>query len=1069
MFVFSTSASPIGRDKEGKATAEEERDAPCVPPFSARSIPDEQERESSTTAWRDANLTGEEASEGASLTRVEGVSANETVEEPRPGPAGGGAKTPEFTFTSRGTREGETSSLSLLSPAFASPNASHDSEEAEGLGNRQDPGSSTSNSQMSSEKSNSDSPCVHEWLYFDGKGGGEDRRACDGLPKVWALSTPPREVGDMDKERDRDQAVSDVISALRWDIPEPPFPLSFPPSLPAANGEAGLRLGASSGSNVGRLVFSSSSSPSDECRRGVQAVLGDDREQPSSTSSGTSMHSNPHNIFPPPVSSPPAAAAVEVVAGSTSHQHVDEQDEEDPVWEGPSAEEDELGDHFFGFDDEEGDEEETGWVFPFHQNASSTFSSSSRDPMVETAQIDLPTTPQNEDTKPAPSNSTVPPPPGKKSTLDPSAPPFKFSGDPSLRAGRLVSTHPPLPPSHLTSVPGLSSSSSSSTAPAEICDASRLNFHSPYLDTHTSSQGAALQADSASFFHAGGAGASQTAQQQHGNRGAPTPFEELSNHCGPSAVRLISPSWTLPPKGAETRATERGATLAKIPERKPDRISPHTPGLNTISGLPVRYPPRGLPEAEPPRERDRDFRPSSGGWEGGPLHLPAGAGGSGSAVSLSGTAPRAAAHASPPISNAPPASVTPATTAVTPSHMLTGRRLQGGNTSLPWSPSPPNASPTDPPVSTVIQSGSATPQTQTWVPTGGSSTAPRPDTELMDLHSQISSRAFNSRVAQNFTLVQDWVIGRLPLNVREVIRGGNVGKGTAISAKGAASAELVLLVDGLPPFSSSPSSSFSNGAAGGWRSFLPPMMKSAAAMLMLPCSLSPQISSVRAEPDHLFLEGRGGFSVRILVAPYFPNFQEAKQAAARVPPAARSFLEPCFAKEETAFLARQQGCVKVTVRLLKWWKALQNFSSPHTTPSDYLLELVGVFTHHHFKPKDQRASLSSAFVVLSQLGSARVTWHVNYPEEDIWPPLLDQRPLIVDPARPFVNVADPLRFDPREVMEFARVTDLNSLSQSFPTPMPPTTATPGGGGGGADVAMSQTSESESDDDDDTDE
>merc|ERR1719181_2200069 len=65
-----------------------------------------------------------------------------------------------------------------------------------------------------------------------------------------------------------------------------------------------------------------------------------------------------------------------------------------------------------------------------------------------------------------------------------------------------------------------------------------------------------------------------------------------------------------------------------------------------------------------------------------------------------------------------------------------------------------------------------------------------------ELHTKISSRSFNSRVAQALTSIKEIVEQHCFLNVVEVVKGGSVGKGTAITD--CEDAELVFFVKGLP-------------------------------------------------------------------------------------------------------------------------------------------------------------------------------------------------------------------------------------------------------------------------------
>merc|ERR1719359_1993646 len=70
------------------------------------------------------------------------------------------------------------------------------------------------------------------------------------------------------------------------------------------------------------------------------------------------------------------------------------------------------------------------------------------------------------------------------------------------------------------------------------------------------------------------------------------------------------------------------------------------------------------------------------------------------------------------------------------------------------------------------------------------------DTMYQDLHTKISSRSFNSRAAQLLSQVSEVVQEKTFLNVTEIVKGGSVGKGTAI--EDCNDAVLVVFVKGLP-------------------------------------------------------------------------------------------------------------------------------------------------------------------------------------------------------------------------------------------------------------------------------
>merc|ERR1719387_59776 len=68
--------------------------------------------------------------------------------------------------------------------------------------------------------------------------------------------------------------------------------------------------------------------------------------------------------------------------------------------------------------------------------------------------------------------------------------------------------------------------------------------------------------------------------------------------------------------------------------------------------------------------------------------------------------------------------------------------------------------------------------------------------QYLELHNKISGRSFNSKIAQVLCDVVDVVTEKSFLNIAQVVKGGSVGKGTAIS--GTTDAEVVFFLKGLP-------------------------------------------------------------------------------------------------------------------------------------------------------------------------------------------------------------------------------------------------------------------------------
>jgi len=279
------------------------------------------------------------------------------------------------------------------------------------------------------------------------------------------------------------------------------------------------------------------------------------------------------------------------------------------------------------------------------------------------------------------------------------------------------------------------------------------------------------------------------------------------------------------------------------------------------------------------------------------------------------------------------------------------------------------------------------------------------DSMYQDLHTKISSRSFNSRAAQLLTQIADVVQEKTFLNVAEVVKGGSVGKGTAI--EDCNDATLVVFVKGLP--------------SEGHQKWLPPLLKSVQATLEnhLPADLASDIS---VTADSVRMTVKKTMTVDLKFSPAFESYGATVQALGTLGPGARKPFEPSFVKESTQFIAKQPGHVKVTIRLLKWWREQQEFSCSLTRPSDEVLELLAVYVAQQCGKVDQAQMVANCMSVMARFDQMRVVWSNFYGKNDVWNPLMMQKPLLMDPVNPFRNVADPQDFDPRELMSLASST-----------------------------------------------
>lgn len=277
--------------------------------------------------------------------------------------------------------------------------------------------------------------------------------------------------------------------------------------------------------------------------------------------------------------------------------------------------------------------------------------------------------------------------------------------------------------------------------------------------------------------------------------------------------------------------------------------------------------------------------------------------------------------------------------------------------------------------------------------------------EYLDLHNRISGRTFNSRAIQVLNDTMDAISESLFLDVDHVVKGGSVGKGTAI--EGHVDAQIIFFVKGLPQT--------------GHRTWLPPLLNSAAAVLSERLS-SHGAEDIRVTEDAVHMRVKDLLDVEVCFSPTFESYAATVQVLGEQDADARRFYAASLAKERTQLIGRQPGSVKVTMRLLKWWRDQQEWSGNLTRPSDEVLELAAVYSAAQSKPTDQRIAIANVMSLLARFNEVRIVWSNFYSKEDVHAPLLRQRPLLMDPTNPFVNVADPQAFDPRELMELAGTT-----------------------------------------------
>lgn len=278
--------------------------------------------------------------------------------------------------------------------------------------------------------------------------------------------------------------------------------------------------------------------------------------------------------------------------------------------------------------------------------------------------------------------------------------------------------------------------------------------------------------------------------------------------------------------------------------------------------------------------------------------------------------------------------------------------------------------------------------------------------QYLELHNKICSRAFSSRVQQTLNGIMQAVSEATFLNVDRAVKGGSVGKGTAIS--GLNDAQVVFFVHGLPQ--------------SGHERWLPPLLRAVAGVLAERLEGIRGVESIHATEDAVHVSVKGVLSVELRLSPVFPTYVQAVQLLGEQGPEARRFYSPSLVDQRTQFIARQPNSVKNTIRLMKWWRDQQEWSSKLVHPTDEILELVTVYSAVQTRPTNQRQAIANVLSLMTRFDDLRVVWSNYYNKGDVWAPLLRQRPLLMDPVNPFVNVADPQAFDARELVVTASTT-----------------------------------------------
>jgi len=280
------------------------------------------------------------------------------------------------------------------------------------------------------------------------------------------------------------------------------------------------------------------------------------------------------------------------------------------------------------------------------------------------------------------------------------------------------------------------------------------------------------------------------------------------------------------------------------------------------------------------------------------------------------------------------------------------------------------------------------------------------DQEYLDLHKEICGESFDSKTSQALSSIVDTISELVFLNVDHIVKGGSVGKGTAIP--GASDAEVVFFVKGMP--------------VTGQDAWLPPLLRSVYGVLSDHLGADQGVENIQITGDSLQMSVQGLITVAVRFSPVFQSYAKIIKSLGEQGLESRKFFTTTLAKESTLFISQQPKAVKMTIQLLKWWRDQQHWSDNIFRPTNEMLELMAVYSAVQTKPADQRTAIANVMALLCQFSELRIVWSNYYSKDDVWAPLLRQRPLLMDPTNPFVNVADAQSFDSTELMSFASST-----------------------------------------------
>lgn len=246
------------------------------------------------------------------------------------------------------------------------------------------------------------------------------------------------------------------------------------------------------------------------------------------------------------------------------------------------------------------------------------------------------------------------------------------------------------------------------------------------------------------------------------------------------------------------------------------------------------------------------------------------------------------------------------------------------------------------------------------------------------------------------------------LDIDRVVSAGAVAKGLSIS--GDIGAELVVFVNGLE--------------VADWARCLPGIAASFAAVAGETLVGSMGIETAQCVGSVVVLRTSGALGeVLVRFSPAYASYGDAL-AAMRTQPAAMHHESGAasLSPQDVRFVAKQPAGVKATIRLMRWWRAQQQWSSARAKPTDALLELVVVYCALQMAPADLATALEDVCDMIAHLDDVAMSWPASkrsYATCELSQTVCDQRPLLLSPVNPLVNLLSADAFDCSEVAQRA--------------------------------------------------